>query len=81
MADYDALSIEELDAELTRLWAEQKAILGQKKAVARALDKKLVVKSALEKAAKLSDAELAVLEQILRAESIESGEAVGAPGA
>lgn len=81
MSKYESMTIEKLDAELTRLHTEQKRILAEKKAVARVLDAKLSEQSALAKLAALSDSERAALRQVLMAKSVESESVVGAPGA
>jgi len=66
MANYDSLSIEQLEAELTRLHNEQKRIGAEKKAVAAALDHKLIERSANEKLAAMSPAEREALLQALQ---------------
>ena len=67
MSTYTSLSIEQLEAELTRLHGAQKSVLAEKKQVAAALDAKLVERAALEKFSSLSDAERAALAQLIRA--------------
>lgn len=67
MANYDSLSIEELEAELTRLHNEQKELSAQKKQVAASLDAKLIERAALEKLAALSEPERAALQKALNA--------------
>lgn len=67
MANYDSLSIEQLEAELTRLHDAQKELRDEKKQVAAVLDYKLIERAALEKLAGLSEAERAVLQKALSA--------------
>lgn len=67
MSNYASLSIEDLEAELTRLHGEQKRVLAEKKKVAAALDAKLIERAAQEKFANLSDAEREALAKIIQA--------------
>jgi hypothetical protein len=75
------MSIDQLNAELTRLHGEQKRILAEKKEVAAALDLLLSEKTVLDKLAAMSDAERQLLAQMIKAEGISPSGAVGVPGA
>ena len=80
MANLSRLSIAELEAMLTDLHAQRKALAERKRGVARALDAKLVEQAARERLDAMSDVEKQALRQALRADGIQSGEAVGVPG-
>lgn len=78
--DLSNLSIAELEAMLTDLHTERKALAARKREVARVLDAKLIEQAAHEKLAAMSDTERAALRQALDAEGIASDEAFGTPG-
>lgn len=80
MANLDKLSIAELEAMLTDLHTERKALVARKRDVARVLDAKLVEQAAHDKLAAMSDTERAALRQALNVEGIASSAAVGTPG-
>jgi hypothetical protein len=81
MAKLDNMTVDELNAELTRLHGEQRRILDEKKKVAGVLDRKVTEQAVRDKLARMNDAERAALAQMVRAGGIESQNAVGVPGA
>jgi len=81
MADIKRMTLEQLDAELTRLHTEQKRIRAEKKQVAAHLDRLISEKNMLEKLAAMSDTERHLLARMIQVGGIESESAVGVPGA
>ncbi len=77
---YEAMSVEALEAEIHSLGEQRDAIAQEQRAAHRVLNRKLTEQSASKKIASLSDAEKAALLQQLKAQSIQSDESVGTPG-
>ena len=72
------MTIEQLEAELTRLHDEHKHVRAEKRTVAAALEAKLATRSARQKLAALSEAErAALLEELAREKIVLTQEDVG----
>ena len=81
MANYEEMSIEELELEQTRLYDEAKAVGAERHALAAVLDSKRTRVEVLNRVARMSDVERQQMAQALGVSGIPSGEAVGEPGA
>lgn len=81
MIDLSQFTVELLEAQLTDLHAEGRALKARKRAVVLALDRKRAEARAQALVDRLSDAEKKAVAQVIGATGIASGEAVGTPGA
>lgn len=77
MKNYEAMTVEELEAEIAEINAERAALKDVAVAVHGFLDAKNAQASALRKLATLSDAEKALLVQMIEAQGAESNGAIG----
>lgn len=75
--DYEAMSIEDLEAAIHALGEERLAIAERQRAAHRVLNRKLTEQSAARKLESMSSAERAALRQQLNAQGVESGEQFG----
>ncbi len=78
--NYESKGVEELQAELARIAEARAALRTEALAVHAALDRAQARQAAAATMAGLSDVEKAALAQMILAQGIESGEAVGVPG-
>lgn len=81
MAEYGDMTVEELEAEQTRLHAEARAVQARRGEVAAVLDKRRTAEAAQRRVEGLSDPERAALAQALGVPGIQAGSQVGTPGA
>jgi len=80
MGEYDDKTPAALEAALTTLHGEIKALRAQKRAISKVLDRHAVDAEAFRKLAALSDPERAALRRLLGPEGIASEAVVGTPG-
>ena len=77
MPDYDGMTLEEVETELTLLSAERAALGAKAKQLAAARERKVIEK----KVADMPAAERDALKQVLGVASVATSESVGTPGA
>lgn len=80
MGDLERLSIEELEQELGEINSQRDELAVVARQVSAVLNRKVGEREVRRKLEKMSEGERAALAQIIRAEGIESGEAVGQIG-
>lgn len=81
MANYEKMSVEQLEAVLTELEGQHVQIKAEKRAAGGVLGRKMIEAEAARKVAAMSDAERQALAQAIGAQAIASEEGVGVPGA
>ena len=79
--NYNEMSLEELILKNEELMKQRDALKKEAGKVSRAVDLKLADKSVRKKYEQMSHPEKQKLAQMLKSEGIESGEAIGVPGA
>ncbi len=79
--DYESMSVEALDAENQRLQGQREGIREELRRLVAVRDRKAVLEAAERQVAAMGDPQKAALAQVIQAQGIASGEAVGEPGA
>ena len=79
--DYESMSVEALDAENQRLQGQRDTVREELRRLVAVRDRKAVLEAAERQVAAMGEPEVAALAQVIQAQGIESGEAVGEPGA